>query len=68
MQLSPKILSGMSNSVDSDQTAPSDPGLHCLHMPLCQTLWCMEFEDIHHKPIFHAAFPVNKHVNTFFFL
>ena len=37
-------------------------------MHLCQKLWCMEFEDIHHKPIFHAALPVNKHVNTFFFL
>ena len=34
-----KILSGMANSVDPDQTAPlglkeqSDLGLYCLHMP-----------------------------------
>ena len=36
----------MVNSVDPDQTAPekqSDVGLHCLHMPFCQTLWCTKF-------------------------
>ena len=42
-----KILSGMANSVDPDQTAPlqeqSDLGLHCLHMPICQQLWCTNF-------------------------
>ena len=32
MQLLLKILSGMANSVDLDQTAP-DLGLHCLHKP-----------------------------------
>ena len=34
MQLFFKTLSGMANSVDPDQTAPSgqsDLGLHCLH-------------------------------------
>ena len=31
MQLFLKILSGMANSVDLDQTA--DLGLHCVHMP-----------------------------------
>ena len=43
MQLFLKILSGMTNSVDPDQAAPkklSDLGLHCLHMPFCQQLWC----------------------------
>ena len=41
MQLSLKRLNGMANSVDPDQTVPleqSDLGLHCLHMPFCQTL------------------------------
>ena len=41
MQVFLKILSGMANSVDPDQTAPSeqsDLGLHCLHMSFCQTL------------------------------
>ena len=38
-----KILSGMGNSVDPDQTAQSDLGLHCLHIPFCQILWCMRF-------------------------
>ena len=23
----------------------SDLGLHCLHMPFCQPLWCMKFQD-----------------------
>ena len=39
-----KILSGMANSVEPDQTSPS--GLHslhnimpCMHMPFCQKLW-----------------------------
>ena len=32
-----EILSGMANSVDPDQTAV---GLHCLHIPFYQTLWC----------------------------
>ena len=41
MQMFLKILSGMANSVDPDQTATkeqSDLGLHCLHIPVCQTL------------------------------
>ena len=46
-----KIPNGMANNVDPDQTAPeqeqSDLGLHCLHMPLCQTLWCRKFKDIY---------------------
>ena len=25
----------------------SDLGLHCLHMPFCQTLWCTKFKDIY---------------------
>ena len=37
-----KILSGMANSVDPDQTAP-EGGLHCLRMSFCQTLWCSKF-------------------------
>ena len=49
MQLFLKILSGMVNSVDPDQTAPeeaveqSDQRLHCLHMLFCQKPWCMKF-------------------------
>ena len=39
MQLLLKILSGMANSVDPDQTAPSDLGLHCLNTLVWQTLW-----------------------------
>ena len=31
MQLFLKLFSGMANSVDPDQTAPSELGLHCLH-------------------------------------
>ena len=45
MQLSCKLLSGMANSVDPDQTAPkeqSDLGLHCLRMTFCQTLSVLE--------------------------
>ena len=41
-----KILSGLANCVDPDQTAPleqSDLGLHCLHMPFCQKLLCSKF-------------------------
>ena len=43
-QLSLKMLSGIANSVDPDQTAPleqsdRDLGLHCLHMPFCHTLF-----------------------------
>ena len=39
MQLFLKILSGMTNSVDPDQTAhhkQSDLGLHSLHMRFCK--------------------------------
>ena len=46
MQMSLKMLIGMANSVDPDQTAPkeqSDQGLHCLHMPICQTPRCSKF-------------------------
>ena len=46
MQLFHKLLNGMANSVDPDQTAPeeqSDLGLHCLHMLFCQTHWCAKF-------------------------
>ena len=46
MQLSLKMLSRIANSVDPDQTAPleqSDLGLHCLHMPFCQTFRCSKF-------------------------
>ena len=56
MNLFLKILSGMANSVDPDQTAPSDLGLHCLHMPFCQKLWCSKFRTFT-KP------PVRKEVN-----
>ena len=45
-----KILSGMANSVDPDQTAP-DLGLHCLHMPFCWELWCTKFYDIYFNQI-----------------
>ena len=38
MQLFPKILSGIANKVDPEQTQKqSELGLHCLHMPCCQT-------------------------------
>ena len=46
VQLFLKMISGMANSVDPDQTAPSGAvwsGLHCLHMPFCQKLWCTKF-------------------------
>ena len=46
MQSFLKILSGMANSVDPDQTAPeeqSDLGLHYLHMPFSQKPWCIKF-------------------------
>ena len=45
-QLSLKILSGLANSVDPDQTAPyvqSDLCQHCLHKPYYQTLRCLKF-------------------------
>ena len=42
MQLFHIILSRMANSVDPDQTAPSDLGLHCLHIAFCQEIWCSE--------------------------
>ena len=42
MQFFLKILSGMVNSVDPDQEK-SDLGLHCLHMPFCQTFLCTKF-------------------------
>ena len=35
-------VSGMAKSADSDLTAPqeqSDLGLHCLHVPLCITIY-----------------------------
>ena len=44
--MSLKMLSGMEKSVDPDQTAPfeySDLGLHCLHLPFCQTLRWSKF-------------------------
>ena len=50
--MSLKMFSGMAKSVDPDQTAPkeqSDLGLHCLHMPFCQTLRCSKFWDIYRK-------------------
>ena len=47
MQLFLKILSGMTNSVDSDHTTPL--GLHCLHMSVIQTLWCLKFKDIYRR-------------------
>ena len=37
-----KFLSRMANSIDPDQEQ-SDLGLHCLHMPFYQGLWCMDF-------------------------
>ena len=42
MQLFLKILSGIANSVDRNQEQ-SDLGLHCLHIPFCQTLSCTKF-------------------------
>ena len=39
MQLFLKILSGMTNSVDPDQTAHSGA--------FCQTLWCSKYYDIY---------------------
>ena len=56
MQLFLKILSGMANSVDPDQTAPFDLGLHHLHMSFCQTLWCLKFWDIYHIESSHRLF------------
>ena len=45
MQLFPEIVSEVTKSVDPDQTARewSDLGLHCLHTPFYQKLWCMKF-------------------------
>ena len=46
MQLFLKLLSGMANSIDPDQTTPSGAiwsGLHCLHMPFCQKFWNAKF-------------------------
>ena len=37
------MLSRMANSVDPDQTAPSDPDLHCLQMTFCEKLWLSKF-------------------------
>ena len=65
MQLFLKILNGMANRVDPDQTAPegqrfnsqeglkeqSDLGLHCLPMPFCQTIWCSKFWDIYSSKV-----------------
>ena len=48
MQLSLKILSGMANSVDPEQTAP-DLSLHCLHIPFCQKRWYTKFTKYHNK-------------------
>ena len=39
MQFFLKILCGVANSVDPDQTAQSDRDLHCLHMPFCQNIF-----------------------------
>ena len=42
MQMFLKIISGMANSVDPDQTAPKkeqpDLGLHCLHVTLVYSI------------------------------
>ena len=39
-----KIHSGMANNVDPDQTKEqTDLGLHYLHMPFGQKLWCTKF-------------------------
>ena len=35
----PKDVNGMADSVDADQTAPSDLGLHCLPDLSVQILW-----------------------------
>ena len=40
MQLFLKMLSGMANSEDLNQTAQFDLGLHGLHMPFCRKLRC----------------------------
>ena len=37
MQLFLKVLTGMDNNADPDQT---DLGLHCLHMQFCQIQKC----------------------------
>ena len=42
-----KILSGIANSEDPDQTASSDLGLHCLHIQLSETLM---FKTLGHLP------------------
>ena len=34
----PKSTDRMSNSVDPDQTAPTDLGLHCLLRPTCTNI------------------------------
>ena len=50
MHLSLKVLSGMANSEDPDQTAPkeqSDLDMHCLHMAFCQKLLCLKFKTIY---------------------
>ena len=49
MQLFLKILSGIGNSVDPDQTLlqrRSYLGLYCLHILFCQKLWFRNFRTI----------------------
>ena len=58
---SPKDADGMANSVDPDQTAQSDLGLHCLPRPVCPKTkdhFCTDFLS-----------NINKHkANTLLFL
>ena len=58
MQLFLKIISGLVNSVDPDQTAPS---LHCLHLQICQDL------DVQNFRTFTVPF-ISKNLKEFIIL
>ena len=49
MQLLLKILSGIANNGNPEQTAVC-LGLHYLHIPFCQEPWCTKFLDIYCSP------------------
>ena len=65
-----KNLSGMANSVDPDQTAPSGAfwsgsTLFAYHdMPFCQNIWCTKFYDIYRNQLHIICLSCNmrKHV------
>ena len=48
MHIFHKVLNGMSNNKDVEQSTPSeqsDPGQHCLLKQFCQKSWCMMFQN-----------------------